>query len=272
MEVLYGLHPVEEAVRSGERRLDAVILARERRDERLDRLASACREAGVRVSFEPREQLSRLAGTDAHQGAVATVRERQFLGVEDLIELARRRREEPDGEAPRNSFFLALDGVEDPHNFGALLRTADGAGVDGVLVTERRSAPVSGTVAKTSAGASEHVRIARVTNLVRALEAMKAANIWVLGLDERGTPDYTEFDFRTDCVLVLGREGAGLHDLVKRTCDHLLRIPMAGMVSSLNVSVAGAVVMYEAVRQRRPAVAEAAAKPAVAKPRKGLGS
>ena len=167
-------------------------------------------------------------------------------------------------------FFLALDGIEDPHNLGALLRTADGAGVDGVILPERRSAPVSATVAKTSAGASEHVRIARVTNLVRSLEQMKKANVWVLGLDERGTPDYTDFDFRTDCVLVLGREGAGLHDLVKKTCDHLLRIPMAGAVSSLNVSVAGAVVMYEALRQRR---APAAPKPsAPAKPRKGLGS
>ena len=272
MEVLYGLHPVEEAVRSGGRRLDGVILARERRDERLERLVATCREAGVRVSFESREQLTRLARTDAHQGALAMVRERQFLGVEDLIGLAKRRREEPAADGARNSFFLALDGVEDPHNFGALLRTADGAGVDGVLVAERRSAPVSATVAKTSAGASEHVRIARVTNLVRALEAMKAANIWVLGLDERGTPDYTDFDFKTDCVLVLGREGAGLHDLVKRTCDHLLRIPMAGKVSSLNVSVAGAVVMYEAMRQRRGVASAAAVKPAVAKPRKGLGS
>ncbi len=160
--------------------------------------------------------------------------------------------------------------MEDPHNLGALLRTADGAGVDGVVLPERRSAPVTATVAKTSAGASEHVRIARVTNLVRSLEQMKQANIWVLGLDERGTPDYSDFDFRTDCVLVLGREGAGLHDLVKRTCDHLLRIPMAGMVSSLNVSVAGAVVMYEAMRQRRQPPAPK--PPAPARPRKGLGS
>lgn len=266
MEVLYGLHPVEEAVRSGARRLDCVMLARERRDDRLERLAEACRAAGVRVSFESRDHLTRMARTDTHQGALALVRERAFLRIEDLLAGDGRR----SAEAPGYRFFLALDGIEDPHNLGALLRTADGAGVDGVIVPERRSAPVSATVAKTSAGASEHVRIARVTNLVRSLEQMKKANIWVLGLDERGTPDYTDFDFRTDCVLVLGREGAGLHDLVKKTCDHLLRIPMAGMVSSLNVSVAGAVVMYEAMRQRRePAPAKVAAP---AKPRKGLGS
>jgi 23S rRNA (guanosine2251-2'-O)-methyltransferase len=259
MEVLYGLHPVEEAIRSNSRQLDHVSVARERRDERLERLISLCRAAGIRVALEPREQLTRLARTDAHQGVLAVVRERQFLGIEDLL-------------APKTDgyrFFLALDGVEDPHNLGALLRTADGAGVDGVILPERRSAPVTATVAKTSAGASEHVRIARVTNMVRSLEQMKQNHVWVLGLDERGTPDYTEFDFKTDCVLVLGREGAGLHDLVKKTCDHLLRIPMAGQVSSLNVSVAGAVVMYEAMRQRRPAAVPVRKAP---KERKGLGS
>jgi 23S rRNA (guanosine2251-2'-O)-methyltransferase len=262
MEVLYGLHPVEEAIRSGSRQLDHVSVARERRDDRLERLIELCRTAGVRVSLEPRDQLTRLARTDAHQGVLAVVRERRFLGIEDLLAPA---------DAGKYRFFLALDGIEDPHNLGALLRTADGAGVDGVILPERRSAPVTATVAKTSAGASEHVRIARVTNLVRALEQMKQKHVWVLGLDERGTPDYTEYDFRSDCVLVLGREGAGLHDLVKKTCDHLLRIPMAGQVSSLNVSVAGAVVMYEAMRQRRQAAEPPVArKPA--KERKGLGS
>jgi 23S rRNA (guanosine2251-2'-O)-methyltransferase len=262
MEVLYGLHPVEEAIRSGSRQLDHVSVARERRDERLERLIDLCRTAGIRVALEPRDQLTRLARTDAHQGVLAVVRERKFLGIEDLL---------APSQAGHHKFFLALDGVEDPHNLGALLRSADGAGVDGVILPERRSAPVTGTVAKTSAGASEHVRIARVTNLVRALEQMKQNHVWVLGLDERGTPDYSDFDFNTDCVLVLGREGAGLHDLVKKTCDHLLRIPMAGQVSSLNVSVAGAIVMYEAMRQRR----QAAAPPPLlkaAKPRKGLGS
>jgi 23S rRNA (guanosine2251-2'-O)-methyltransferase len=274
MEVLYGLHPVEEAVRSGARRLDCVLLARERGDARLERLAQLCRDANVRITLESRDHLTRMARTDAHQGVLALVRERAFLTIEDL--LAPQSQTNNAGYSaeirPTHRFFLALDGIEDPHNLGALLRTADGAGVDGVILPERRSAPVSATVAKTSAGASEHVRIARVTNLVRALEQMKQANIWVLGLDERGAPDYTEFDFRTDCVLVLGREGEGLHNLVKKTCDHLLRIPMAGMVSSLNVSVAGAVVMYEAMRQRsRPT--QSTPKPIEPpKPRKGLGS
>src|ERR1700726_3645971 len=236
MEVLYGLHPVEEAIRSGSRQLDHVSVARERRDDRLERLIELCRTVGVRVALEPRDQLTRLARTDAHQGVLAVVRERKFLGIEDLLAPC---------EAGQHRFFLALDGIEDPHNLGALLRTADGAGVDGVVLPERRSAPVTATVAKTSAGASEHVRIARVTNLVRALEQMKQKNVWVLGLDERGAPDYTEFDFRTDCVLVLGREGAGLHDLVKKTCDHLLRIPMAGQGLSLHVLGCRGSVLFE---------------------------
>ena len=272
MDVLYGVHPVSEALRARPGQLDHVSVAREReakRDARVEQLLAQCRAAGVRVEAEPRDQLTRYARTDAHQGVVAFVRERSFLALEDLLALPADR----DGEGGR--FFLALDGVEDPHNLGALLRSADGAGVDGILLPERRSAPLTGVVAKTSAGASEHVRIARVTNLTRSLEAMKKAGVWIIGLDERGTPDYTDFVFRGDCCLVLGSEGTGLHDLVKRTCDYLLRIPMAGSVSSLNVSVAGAVVMFEAMRQRRAGAARPEAAMASKKrdrPLKGLGS
>ena len=269
MEVLYGLHPVEEALRAGGRRLEYVLVSRERSagraqtDDRTARILELCRAANVRVSIEPKDQLTRIAKTDAHQGVVAAVRERKFLTIEDLLAAK--------GNFDRK-FFLALDSVEDPHNLGALLRSADGAGVDGVILPERRTAPISGVVAKTSAGASEHVPIARVTNLTRALEQLKKANTWIIGLDERGTPDYTDFDFNADCCLVLGAEGSGLHDLVKKTCDHLLRIPMAGSVSSLNVSVAGAVVMYEALRQRSQPHLPAPAPSKPVKPRKGLGS
>lgn len=266
MDVLYGLHPVEEALKAGRRRFDHVLVARERHDDRLERVIAACREAGVRVRSEPREQLTQVAQTAAHQGVVALVRPQDFLSIEDLFE--------PQGQAAR--LVLALDGVEDPQNLGALLRVADGAGVDGVVLTERRSAPLSAVAVKASAGAAEHLRIARVVNLVRALEELKERNLWVIGLDERGTVDYDQFDLTGDCVLVLGREGAGLHDLVRKTCDHLLRIPMAGEVSSLNVSAAGAVVLYEAARQRRNAARAAAQGDASpSKPRrqqKGLGS
>jgi 23S rRNA (guanosine2251-2'-O)-methyltransferase len=269
------LHPVEEALKAGRRRFDQVLVARERHDERLERLVALCRENGVRVRQETREQLTLMAQTPSHQGVVALVKGQESLSIEDLYV--------PD---PHNAgaarLLLALDGVEDPQNLGALLRVADGAGVDGVVLTERRAAPLSPVAVKASAGASEHLRIARVVNLVRALEELKKQNLWVIGLDERGTCDYDQFDLTGNCVLVLGREGEGLHELTRRTCDHLLRIPMAGGVSSLNVSTAGAVVLYEAFRQRRnaargvqPGAAESKVGPIAGvklKKQKGLGS
>jgi 23S rRNA (guanosine2251-2'-O)-methyltransferase len=267
MQLLYGLHAVEEAIRSGNRRLESVVISRQRKDMRLNGIAAACQAVGIPLRLESKEQLTRLARTDAHQGVVAVVAER---GYSSLEELARPKE--------RDLFLLALDGVEDPHNLGALLRTADGAGVDGVVLPERRAAGVNATVVKTSAGAAEHVRIARVTNLVRALEELKRENVWCVGLDERGSVDYDRFDYRCNFVLVLGGEGSGLHELTRRTCDHLLRIPMAGQVSSLNVSVAGAIVMYEAARQRRaamtlPAIEKTASGAVQAKRSlKGLGS
>jgi 23S rRNA (guanosine2251-2'-O)-methyltransferase len=270
MEILYGVHPVEEALKAGRRRFDHVIVSRERQDARLEKLVADCRQAGVRVRQESREQLTQMAGTASHQGVVAVVHPQEFLTIEDLFE--------PSSSASGARLLLALDGVEDPQNLGALLRVADGAGVDGVILTERRSAPISPVAVKASAGATEHLRIARVVNLVRALEELKRQNIWVIGLDERGSSDYDQFDFSGNCVLVLGREGAGLHDLVRRTCDHLLRIPMAGGVSSLNVSAAGAVVLYEAFRQRRSAAGNQSSAlpkaPTASNPvkQKGLGS
>ena len=275
MEVLYGVHSVEEALKAGRRRFDQVLVARERLEQgeslRLERLVAAARQAGIRVRQESREQLTQLAKSPAHQGVVALVRPQEFLAIEDLFT--------PNPSAMQaNRLILALDGVEDPQNLGALLRVADGAGVDGVVLTERRSAPLSPVAVKASAGAAEHLRIARVVNLVRALEELKRQNLWIIGLDERGSSDYDQFDFTGDCVLVLGREGAGLHDLVRRTCDHLLRIPMAGGVSSLNVSAAGAVVLFEAFRQRRNADSKPPnarpGQPSASKPakQKGLGS
>ena len=262
MEILYGLHPVEEALRAGSRKFDHVCVSRERQDQRLQQVIDLCRDTGVRLRFEPRDHLTQLAKTAGHQGVVAVVRPKATLDLEDLYTAP--------GTAPR--LLLALDGVEDPQNLGALLRTADGAGVDGVVLTERRAAPLSAVAVKASAGAAEHVRIARVVNMTRALEQLKERRIWAIGLDERGTMDYDQFDYTVDCLLVLGREGAGLHEMVRRTCDHLLRIPMNGKVASLNVSVAGAVVLYEAARQRRAAATPVVATEETKKPRKGLGS
>ena len=270
MQILYGIHPVEEALKAGKRRFDHVLVARERRDDRLEAIVSLCKALKIRVRTEPRETLTDMAHSPAHQGVVAIVRAQQFLTIEDVLE--------PTG-SPR--LVLALDGVEDPQNLGALLRSADGAGVDSVVMTERRAAPLSAVAAKAAAGAQEHLRIARVVNLVRSLEELKRNNLWIIGLDERGTTDYDQFDFTGDCVLVMGREGDGLHDLVRKTCDHLLRIPMAGGVSSLNVSAAGAVVLFEAYRQRRSKARggaksefadQTAQAPSKPKHQKGLGS
>ena len=161
MEVLYGLHPVEEALKAGKRRFDHVLVAREREDARLERVVALCKQAGVRVRQESREQLTVVAKNPAHQGVVALVRAQEMLTIEDLFE--------PLGSDGSARLLLALDGVEDPQNLGALLRVADGAGVDGVLMTERRAAPLSPVAIKASAGATEHLRIARVVNLVRAL-------------------------------------------------------------------------------------------------------
>jgi 23S rRNA (guanosine2251-2'-O)-methyltransferase len=271
MQTLYGIHPVEEALKAGKRRFDHVLVARERRDERLEAIVSLARELKIRVRTEPRETLTDMARTPAHQGVVAIVRAQEFLTIEDILDSSGW---DPTGQ-PR--LILALDGIEDPQNLGALLRSADGAGVDSIVMTERRAAPLSAVAAKAAAGAQEHLRIARVVNLVRSLEELKRHNIWIIGLDEHGTTDYDQFDFSGDCVLVMGREGDGLHDLVRRTCDHLLRIPMAGGVSSLNVSAAGAVVLFEAYRQRR-AKQNANQKdksvetPSKPKRQKGLGS
>lgn len=260
MEVLFGIHAVEEALKAQSRPLEYIAMSRERQDARLQRIVEAARGLRVPVRFMPRDQVARLANDERHQGVVAVVGGKRFNDVDDLLEHRK-------GE---HAFLLVLDGVEDPHNLGALVRTADGAGVDGVIIPERRSASVTGTVAKSSAGATEHVRMARVTNINRALEELKERNIWIVGLDECGTQEYFELDYKMDCALVLGAEGAGLHEVTRRHCDFLVRIPMLGKVSSLNVSVAGAVIMYEVARQRRASTREPAAKKP--KQQKGLGS
>ncbi|HZU21280.1 MAG TPA: 23S rRNA (guanosine(2251)-2'-O)-methyltransferase RlmB [Terriglobales bacterium] len=240
--VIYGIHAVEEAVRSRARSLDYVGVVRERtNDTRVKRLLEGARANNVIIRTLDREQVAKLARTDLHQGVIAVGGR---FGYTDVPELLARRRGD-------KAFLVILDGIEDPHNLGAIIRTADAAGVDGVVVPERRAAGVTGTVAKASAGASEHVPIARVTNIARTIEELKQHNVWTIGLDERGTQSYDEIDYRTDCAIVLGAEGRGLHDLVGRKCDFLVSIPMLGHVPSLNVSVAAAVVMYEAARQRR---------------------
>src|ERR1700704_4811870 len=231
MHYIYGINAVSEALKARGRAFEWVGMAKERHDLRLQRLIEDCGRLAVPVRFLQRTELDRMAGRAAHQGVVAVTSAKQYSDLDDVVGAKR----------GRYSFVIVLDGVEDPHNLGALMRTADAAGADGVVIPERRAAAVTGTVTKTSAGASEHLPIAKVTNIARTVEELKDRNIWTVGLDERGSQIYDALDYNMDCALVLGAEGKGLHDLVKRKCDFLVSIPMLGKVSSLNVSVAAAV-------------------------------
>jgi 23S rRNA (guanosine2251-2'-O)-methyltransferase len=191
-------------------------------------------------------ELTSMAGSPEHQGIVATADPYVYVEPETILK--------------DFTILVALDEVQDPHNLGAIIRTADAAGADGVVIPERRAAGVTGTVAKASAGASEHLPIARVTNIARTLQELKEQDVWIVGLDERGPQPYDSLDYNMDCALVLGAEGKGLHDLVRRRCDFLVSIPMLGKVPSLNVSVAAGVVMCEVARQRRAASPRQAAE------------
>ena len=241
MNFIYGINAVTESLKARGRSFAWVGVAKERHDLRLQRVVDECRRQGIAVRFVSRPELDRMAGNNAHQGVVAVTSAKQYNDLDDVV------------AAKRGQFSLVvvLDGVEDPHNLGAILRTADAAGADGVVIHERRAAGVTPTVTKASAGASEHLPIAKVTNIGRTLEELKSKNLWIVGLDERAPQNYDSLDYKMDCAIVLGAEGKGVHELVRKKCDFLISIPMLGKVSSLNVSVAAGVMLYEIVRQRR---------------------
>jgi 23S rRNA (guanosine2251-2'-O)-methyltransferase len=241
MNYIYGINAVAEALKARGRAFTWVGVAKERHDLRLQRVVDECRKQGVAVRFVSRAELDQMAGNNAHQGVVAVTSAKQYNDLDDVLDVKR----------GQHSLLVVLDGVEDPHNLGAVIRTADAAGADAVIIPERRAASVTAIVAKASAGASEHLPIAKVTNIARTLEELKARNIWTVGLDERGPQNYDSLDYKMDCAIVLGAEGKGIHQLVARKCDFLVSIPMLGKVPSLNVSVAAGVMLYEIVRQRR---------------------
>ena len=223
-----------EALRAGSA-LDRVVVARGAGGPRIQEIVDACREARVPVRFERRESLDRLAKGSVHQGVVAIGAERSYQGLGDLMGL---------------DMLVLLDGVEDPHNLGAIVRSAHAAGAGGLVLPERRAVGITDTVTKSAAGALEYLPLARVTNLRQAMDAMKQAGYWIYGLDERGTLDHWDAQWQQPSAIVLGAEGQGLHRLVRERCDFLLRIPMAGEVASLNVSVAAGVVLFEWRRKR----------------------
>jgi len=239
MNLLTGIHAVREALKAG-RALERVVIAHGRHGERVEEIVRLAREHSVPVRFEERTQLDRLAGKVEHQGVVALSGAQRTATLEDLLRVA-----------PQNGLLVLLDGVEDPHNLGAIVRTALAAGAHGVVIPERRAAGLTEAVARAAAGALEHLPVARVVNLVRAMEELKKAGYWLVGLDERAEKNYTEVDFTGAVGVVLGGEGKGLHELTRKRCDFLVSLPTTGPVRSLNVSVAAGVVLFEAVRQRR---------------------
>jgi 23S rRNA (guanosine2251-2'-O)-methyltransferase len=243
MYFIFGINAVTEALKARGRAFEWVGVARERHDLRLQRVLDESRKNGVAIRFVPRAELDRMVGNNAHQGVVAVTSAKQYSDLDDVLAAKR----------GQYSLVVVLDGLEDPHNLGAILRTADAAGADGVVIPERRATGITGTVAKVSAGASEHLPIAKVTNIARTLEDLKSKHLWIVGLDERGTQTYDSVDYKMDCGVVLGAEGKGLHDLVRKRCDFVVSLPMLGKVPSLNVSVAAGVVLYEIVRQRKAA-------------------
>jgi 23S rRNA (guanosine2251-2'-O)-methyltransferase len=236
---IYGINPVLEALRAG--RVTAVHLS-SRADSRVAEIVALAESRGVTITRGPAESIDRLAGGARHQGVVAEVANRETYDVADLVNGA--------AGAP---LIVVLDQIEDPHNVGAILRTADAAGADGVVRQSRHAARLDGAAAKSSAGALAHVRISDVVNIARALEALKDAGVWTVGLDSGARKPYDEVDLTLPTALVIGAEGSGLRRLVRERCDWLVSIPLRGHVQSLNASVAAGIALFEAVRQRRTA-------------------
>ncbi len=237
-----GRNPVLEALRS-DRPVSKVLLARNiERHSVIAEIIHLAKARGIPVEYVERPAIERQSQTGANQGVLALAAAKEYADLDELLAIPAVKKEIP--------FFVVLDGIEDPHNLGAVLRTADAAGVHGVVIRERRAVGLTPVVEKASAGALEYMPVAQVANISQTIEALKKNNIWVVGIDQSGDIDYTKVDYRPPTAIVIGGEGQGLADLVKKRCDFLARIPMKGKISSLNASVAAGVMMYEVVRQR----------------------
>ncbi len=224
-----GIHPVAEALRARSP-LERVLIARGAGGARIQEIVELARANSTPVRFENRDALDRLAGKGSHQGVLALGAAKRYSDLDDI--------------APTAKLVVVLDGVEDPHNLGAIARTAHAAGADAIIIPERRAVGLTETVAKAAAGALEHLPITRVTNINRTLEKLKEQGYWIYGMDERGTESYADVEWGAPTAIVLGAEGHGLHELVRKHCDVLVRIPMAGKIASLNVSVAAGIVLF----------------------------
>ena len=238
--VIYGVLPVLEALRARPQRIDRIVIAEGAKEHRLREITDIARRHGILVNRNGRDVLDRLAGENVnHQGVAALAASADYVPALEILEAA--------GE---DALLVILDGVEDPRNLGAVLRSAECVGADGVFIPERRAVGLTETVAKSSAGAIEYVKVAKVQNLNRLIEELKQKNIWVIGTSGEAETSYTDWDWTRPSAIVLGAEGSGLHRLVAKNCDILVKIPMYGKISSLNVSVAAGVMLFEARRQR----------------------
>jgi 23S rRNA (guanosine2251-2'-O)-methyltransferase len=244
--VIFGVRPVEELVRARPRAVAVVYVAEgPHRSPELERAIAAARDRAVTVETRPRAVIAEMAGEGAHQGIVAIAGEYRYSNLAEMLAAAQ--------AAGEPALVLALDGITDPQNLGALVRSAEVLGAHGVVIPDKQSAPISGAAVKASAGATERVRIARVANLIRALDALRGAGVRVWGAAAERGELLAAADLRGPTALVIGGEGKGMREAVARRCDALVRIPQRGQLSSLNASVAGAILMYEALRQRQPA-------------------
>lgn len=243
-EYIWGRNPVLETLHSV-RQVKRLLLAEGQREAPV--MLAIVREAeqqGIPVEMVARARLDQISHGAVHQGCVALVAEREYVSTDDILAYAESRREP--------AFLLLLDAIQDVNNLGSLLRTAEAAGVHGLIIPEHRAATINATVVKTSAGATEHVRIAQETNLTRTIDYLKKRNVWVVGLAGEAQTLYTQADLRGPLALVVGNEGKGLSRLVREHCDLLIKLPMHGYINSLNAAVAGSIALYEALRQRSP--------------------
>ena len=242
-EKIYGRKPVLEAMRSGNRAITRVYLMQGSRDGILNQIEAHAKAKGITITLETRHRMDTMAGNDKHQGAIAVAEDYKYSDLQDILDIAKNRNEP--------AFILLLDEIEDPHNLGAIIRSADAAGVHGVVIPKNRAVEINATVIKTSAGAAEHVQTVKVTNLNDTIKNLKEANVWVVWADGTAEKNFFEYDFRQPVALVIGNEGKGIRRLVKENCDELVKIPMAGKMSSLNASVASALLLFEVTRQRK---------------------
>lgn len=241
-EWIIGKNPVLEALRA-ERDINKIWIAEGSNKGQMQQVIGLAKQAGVIVQYVPKQKLDHTVSGN-HQGVAASVAAYQYAEIEDLFNKAAEKNEDP--------FFLILDEIEDPHNLGSILRTADAAGAHGVIIPKRRAVGLTAAVAKASTGAIEHVPVARVTNLARTMEELKEKGIWIVGTDAKGKQDFRQMDAKMPLAIVIGSEGKGIGRLISEKCDFLIRLPMVGKVTSLNASVAASLLMYEVYRKRNP--------------------